>query len=382
MKKIFPILLCALVFFAAALYPRHEATPSDIASAAIQGSAETVEEPMPVATNKPVPRPTPVPTPEPPPIVKGASSQEVTILQEKLLQWGFAMEKADGIYGKNTVDAVMRLQTYLNIADHSASLDWGDISSGVQTLSATDVESADAATLEYPVNGEVYAKMRKFLFDGEAFPYYQYTVTENDENDQVLRVQYRLTYLGYLHNGADGQFGRKTLQGLKLFQETNGLEATGVADEPTQKALFSENALAATRPVHEYKIVVDVSDQRTYVYMWNDGEYNTLIQTFKCSTGVRTDPTPLGIYSVNTGPASRWHYFKKFNCWAQYAWAIEGDILFHSVLYDKQDVSTIRRGSVYSLGHRASHGCIRLSVADAKWLFENCIAGTTVVIKN
>ena len=80
------------------------------------------------------------------------------------------------------------------------------------------------------------------------------------------------------------------------------------------------------------------------------------------------------------GPAGRWYYFKKFNCWAQYGYRIDGPILFHSVLYSEKDESTLRKGSVYALGSRASHGCIRLKVEDAKWIYNNCPAGTTVVV--
>ena len=37
-------------------------------------------------------------------------------------------------------------------------------------------------------------------------------------------------------------------------------------------------------------------------------------------------------------------------------------------------------GSVHSLGNKASHGCVRLSVENAKWLFQNCEAGTVVTV--
>jgi len=54
--------------------------------------------------------------------------------------------------------------------------------------------------------------------------------------------------------------------------------------------------------------------------------------------------------------------------------------MFHSVLYSEKDTSTLREGSVYALGSPASHGCIRLSVKNAKWLFEHCKRGTVVIV--
>ena len=34
------------------------------------------------------------------------------------------------------------------------------------------------------------------------------------------------------------------------------------------------------------------------------------------------------------------------------------------------------------LGHRASHGCIRMKVKEVKWIYDNCPEGTTVVIQD
>ena len=99
----------------------------------------------------------------------------------------------------------------------------------------------------------------------------------------------------------------------------------------------------------------------------------------KCSTGKDETPTPKGTYQATTGPGARWHYFKKFECWAQYAYYIQGDIMFHSVLYNEQN-GPVTQSSVNNLGRKASHGCVRLSVEDAKWLWNNCPAGTKVVV--
>ena len=64
--------------------------------------------------------------------------------------------------------------------------------------------------------------------------------------------------------------------------------------------------------------------------------------------------------------------------YGQYASQIVGNILFHSVPYTKQDKSALEWWEYDKLGTKASLGCIRLTVQDAKWIYENCQAGTQV----
>ena len=90
-------------------------------------------------------------------------------------------------------------------------------------------------------------------------------------------------------------------------------------------------------------------------------------------------PTPKRTFQASTGPGARWHYFKKFFVRAQYAFYIQGDIMFHSVLYSSKD-SSPTSGSVRNLGRKASHGCVRLSVENAKWIYQNCPAKTKIVV--
>ena len=58
-------------------------------------------------------------------------------------------------------------------------------------------------------------------------------------------------------------------------------------------------------------------------------------------------------------------YWSRFN----------GSYLFHSVAMDKDKNITDN-----ILGKRRSSGCVRMSVDDAKWFFENIEAGTKVWI--
>ena len=99
-----------------------------------------------------------------------------------------------------------------------------------------------------------------------------------------------------------------------------------------------------------------------------------------CSTGMDQTPTPTGTYqSYGRMVQGEWYYFEEFKCYAKWAYGIVGGILFHSVTYNvNQELNQI---SVNNLGKKASHGCIRLAVEDAQWIYDNCPLGTTVVIQ-
>ena len=193
---------------------------------------------------------------------------------------------------------------------------------------------------------------------------------------EKTRIQRRLHSLYYLGKyEIDGKFGSGTATALRAFQSTNELPETGEADDATLSLLFSDDAVAKRLP---YRVEVSIDQQTVAVYHLNDQGSYDLEQQFTCSTGLGNS-TPRGIF-LDGYPANRWHYFKKFDCWAQYSFEIEGNILFHSVLYSDKDESTLRKGSVYALGSPASHGCIRLSVKNAKWLFEHCKRGSLVIV--
>jgi len=104
------------------------------------------------------------------------------------------------------------------------------------------------------------------------------------------------------------------------------------------------------------------------------GKYTVPIKAMACSTG---PATPLGTY--NTLIKYRWKLLMG-DVWGQYSTRIIKGILFHSVWYYKMDETTLSSKQYNKLGSSASHGCIRLTVADAKWIFDNCPVGTTVEV--
>lgn len=53
----------------------------------------------------------------------------------------------------------------------------------------------------------------------------------------ILEAQTRLNQLGYDVGKPDGQFGKRSVAQLKIFQKSRGLQATGTLDAPTIEEL-------------------------------------------------------------------------------------------------------------------------------------------------
>jgi ABC-type nickel/cobalt efflux system permease component RcnA len=127
-----------------------------------------------------------------------------------------------------------------------------------------------------------------------------------------------------------------------------------------------------------WKVRVSISDQKVYVYK-NENLERTLI----CSTGVpgTDDATPVGDYILNESGSKRgtWFYSDTYKEGARY-WVgfVGGTYLFHSVPMDRS--GTIIESEAKKLGKPASHGCIRLSLEDARWFYESVPNGARVRI--
>lgn len=350
------------------------------------------------------------PGPTATPLMNGASGDEVIRLQQMLTLYGFLGGDADGTFGAKTESAVEMAKTYvyevtreqwkihptpapaptdpwmtptptpqitpmLTVNPYTGAQE--EITDFIPTPTPSVRPAPTAAP--FKADGNADDELISALMT-EDFIVYRMDVKNGDKNDEVKRVQNRLVTLGYMRS-SDGAFGGKTERALKYFQYRNNLPQTGTADKRTQQRMFCADAVKSDTVVTEYKITVNTSKQRVYVYKWNGAGFDSSpVKTFKCSSGLNETPTPKGTF-WNTGRISEWYYFKDFDCWAKYAWTINGGILFHSVIYSSRSDSSVRAGTIKALGKKASHGCVRLSVADAKWIYENCAAGTPVTVE-
>ena len=121
----------------------------------------------------------------------------------------------------------------------------------------------------------------------------------------------------------------------------------------------------------DFMIEVDLSRQIVLVYC-----KNALIKEMKCSGGKESSHTPIGEFSTTEKVYYQW--VAKFNVGAYYWTRFYKDYLFHSVPFN-EDGEMIEE-EYNRLGTPASHGCIRLKLDEAKWLYEKLPSGVKVSI--
>ena len=141
-----------------------------------------------------------------------------------------------------------------------------------------------------------------------------------------------------------------------------------------------------------FYILLDLNNQIVTVYERDAyGEYTKVVRRFLCTTGRTaldeedpTDvatPTPRGIWKI--GGRERFGKFANFSGeYARYWTQIVGSVFFHSIMFSRRDVNYIQRSAFQNLGRNVSHGCVRLYVEDARWLYYYACPGTSIEVSD
>lgn len=188
---------------------------------------------------------------------------------------------------------------------------------------------------------------------------------------------------------ADGAYLKnrwQKLSGKWYHFDGNGVMATGWQYIGAYKYYFnSDGALVqdldsviGIQP--SYEITVNRAKCQVTVYAKDGGNgYIIPVKTFACSVGLPETPTPTGTFY--TPFRYRWHTLMGPS-YGQYCTRIVGGVLFHSVAGSNMSSYNLSAAEYNKLGQPASHGCIRLTVRDAKWIYDNCKLGTKVTISD
>ncbi len=129
-----------------------------------------------------------------------------------------------------------------------------------------------------------------------------------------------------------------------------------------------------------YQVELDLTNQVGAVYMRDEfGGYSNIVRQFLITSGDAENSTPTGTFKL-TEMRERFGYFLNFNIYAQYWTQVVRGIYLHSVLFSRRNDTSMTRNSYNELGKAASHGCVRMLVEDARFIFYNCPPGTTIKI--
>ena len=171
--------------------------------------------------------------------------------------------------------------------------------------------------------------------------------------------------------------------------------ATQLADITATKAMATPKPTtkpAATPTVTpcevikgNYVLVVYKGSQTVVVYEADRNDnYDPYVAYRKmiCSTGATSDLTPNGTFKIY----AKYIYRALIDAYGQYCTRFNGGILFHSVPIAtsartiEQGRSMIDMNEYNKLGSPASHGCVRMLVCDAKWIYDHCKMNTKVIV--
>jgi lipoprotein-anchoring transpeptidase ErfK/SrfK len=157
-------------------------------------------------------------------------------------------------------------------------------------------------------------------------------------------------------------------------------EVVDAASNREQKPKFDWKKPSETKAYPDLKenpdsfIRVSIDKQQVYI---QKGE--KVLYTMNAATGQSDSPTPKGTFEIqnrgdkfyNASSKEGANYWTSFKDWGVY--------LFHTVPTDEN--GTYLTDEAEKLGTPSSHGCVRLSIPDAKWINENVPSGMKVIVE-
>ncbi len=218
------------------------------------------------------------------------------------------------------------------------------------------------------------------------------TIFQNDAFEPLINYQFQDNSNGPISSKIEGECDTQQLGECQVKIIAHDESGNQTVKEITIKITQNPNSQAEepqpqtqaqSQPSNQSQYLVKVNRSQNTVMVYalgEDGTYTDLAKTFVASTGKAGDETPLGTFTASDRyPA----LLLVGNVWGRYAVRINGHYFFHSVPYFSKgnpSWNNLEYLEYNKLGEGASAGCVRLSVRDAKWIYDNIPAGTTVEI--
>jgi hypothetical protein len=166
--------------------------------------------------------------------------------------------------------------------------------------------------------------------------------------------------------------------------------ATKLLENSIANALHTPRRAPLRLPMKPVKADVSQADFGPVIVIARESKKLTLydgrsvVRTFPIATGQASYPTPLGTFSIATKQRDPWWYPPPDSDWARGKEPVPpgpGNPLGTRWMGLTAPLVGIHgTPDSASIGYSASHGCIRMLIPDADWLFDQVNVGTPVVI--
>ena len=307
-------------------------------------------------------------------------NNEIITLSEKIKNKSISSENAlikiNEIHRYNIVpyDELHNISSSIDLIKHSNQ----NYNNGLDSFNNGNYQKAisyfqkvSPLDLDYPMS-LIYLTNSKDKIKKELLSYCDNLVSNNYYTEALAKISDNSNVLA-----DDANIKEKILE-IKTKQKEY-IDSNSAIAEASSRALTTNISPSNINTLNiesstSYLINVSLENQKTYIYSGKPDNWK-LLRTCPCSTGINSEETPVGSFSIKE--KGDWFFSDKYEQGGKYWTQITGDILFHSIPFAK-DKTTILD---YTLNKPSSHGCIRLPIEDAKWIYTNIPKGSKVIIK-
>ena len=196
-----------------------------------------------------------------------------------------------------------------------------------------------------------------------------FTETNNSDFSNEVTVKSISEGDGSMDNLAEGAEEDEDTFKEEAGEEQGSAGGEEIKDENNESGLIEEQDIDFNNG-DDFRIEVDLTKQKVFVYYKDN-----IIREMICSGGAG-ESTPLGEFETTKKIEYSW--VDRFNMGAFYWIRFYKKYFFHSVPFDKNGEMIIEEYE--KLGSPVSHGCIRLKLEEAKWLYDKLPSGVKVII--
>ncbi|MCC8142012.1 MAG: Ig-like domain-containing protein [Lachnospiraceae bacterium] len=238
-------------------------------------------------------------------------------------------------------------RSYTGFAKNSSG-DWY-VSSGKVTKNYTSVVRDDKGVLGAKGN-YYYVKNNKVRYDFTG-------IASNSKGSWYIKN-------GKLDRSYNGTY---TYNGT-TYTVTNGKATTPYADLGMSSTMY--NKAQSQTSATKWLVMVDVDNCKVGIFQGSQGNWVPK-KCWTCTTGAPSTPTVRGTWTIYDKGLS---FGDGYTCW--YYNRFHNGYMLHSILYNPGSMSSVQDGR---LGMHLSHGCVRVSLTNAKWVYDNVPYSTRLV---